>query len=135
MSCVILKKSTSVTCNCFRYSWFGRVMYSGSERRKCYVDHICVTDQARGKGVGKILLERAEYEARKRDCKVFINVDTRPGPSNIVLSSAQNRNTCRQRGCYRQLSVALNKVKNVQVTTLLLQGKQSISIKAILCCI
>lgn len=36
----------------------------------CYIDYIGVTDHARGKGVGKILMERAEYEARLRKCKV-----------------------------------------------------------------
>lgn len=37
---------------------------------KCYIDHICVSSEFRGKGVGKVLMERADYEARKNGCKV-----------------------------------------------------------------
>ena len=37
----------------------------------CYVDHIAVDSSFRGKGVGKILLDVADAEARKRGCRVF----------------------------------------------------------------
>ena len=36
----------------------------------CYVDHICVDSKFRGKGVGKVLLEKADAEARLKGCKV-----------------------------------------------------------------
>lgn len=38
---------------------------------KCYVDHICVDSRFRGKGIGKILLDMAEIDAKKRGCKVI----------------------------------------------------------------
>ncbi|XP_077977411.1 uncharacterized protein LOC144432971 [Glandiceps talaboti] len=34
----------------------------------CYIDHICVDANFRGKGIGKVLMERAEYEARIMGC-------------------------------------------------------------------
>lgn len=37
---------------------------------QCYLSHIGVHDSARGKGVGKILMDRADYEAKARNCKV-----------------------------------------------------------------
>uniref|UniRef100_A0A8W8JDV4 N-acetyltransferase domain-containing protein n=1 Tax=Magallana gigas TaxID=29159 RepID=A0A8W8JDV4_MAGGI len=37
---------------------------------KCYVDHICVDSRFRGKGIGKVLLDMAEVDAKKRGCKV-----------------------------------------------------------------
>lgn len=42
---------------------------------KCYVDHICVDSRFRGKGIGKILLDMAEIDAKKRGCKVRIIVN------------------------------------------------------------
>lgn len=39
---------------------------------KCYVDHICVDSRFRGKGIGKVLLDMAEIDAKKRGCKVRI---------------------------------------------------------------
>ena len=37
-----------------------------------YIDHICVDSSFRGKGVGTVLLERADYEARLRGCYVSL---------------------------------------------------------------
>ena len=37
---------------------------------KCYLNHIAVDDGIRGKGIGKILMEKVEKEARARQCKV-----------------------------------------------------------------
>lgn len=42
---------------------------------KCYVDHITVDSRFRGKGIGKILLDMAEIDAKKRGCKVRIIVN------------------------------------------------------------
>ena len=39
-------------------------------RGKCLLDCIAVEDGYRGKGIGKILLDRSEYEARSRKCSV-----------------------------------------------------------------
>ena len=36
----------------------------------CYVDHIVVEEEFRGKGVGKVLLETAENAAREKKCNV-----------------------------------------------------------------
>ena len=36
----------------------------------CYVDHIVVEEEFRGKGVGKVLLETAENAAREKKCDV-----------------------------------------------------------------
>ena len=38
----------------------------------CYLDHICVDSDFRGKGIGKVLMERAEYEALKNSCHVSV---------------------------------------------------------------
>lgn len=38
---------------------------------KCYLDHICVDAKFRGKGIGKVLLDMAEIDAKKRGCKVI----------------------------------------------------------------
>lgn len=44
---------------------------------KCYVDHICVDSRFRGKGIGKVLLDMAEVDAKKRGCKdIFLWVAT-----------------------------------------------------------
>ncbi|XP_060591375.1 uncharacterized protein LOC132746289 [Ruditapes philippinarum] len=52
-----------------RYCCFGSIMDEPvNDRLKCYLDHICVDEMARGKGVGKVLMQRAEYEARLRNC-------------------------------------------------------------------
>ena len=40
---------------------------------KAYVDHISVSSKFRGKGVGKILLDTADADAKKRGCKASIN--------------------------------------------------------------
>ena len=36
----------------------------------CYIDHICVDGNYRGKGIGKVLMERADYEAKAKGCRV-----------------------------------------------------------------
>ena len=41
-------------------------------RSTCYIDHICVDNSFRGKGIGKALLERADHEAMKNGCHVSI---------------------------------------------------------------
>ena len=41
---------------------------------KCYLDHICVDEKFRGKGIGKVLMETADNEARKHGCKVQCNI-------------------------------------------------------------
>lgn len=38
---------------------------------KCYLDPICVDEKFRGKGIGKVLLDMAEIDAKKRGCKVI----------------------------------------------------------------
>lgn len=38
---------------------------------KCYLDPICVDAKFRGKGIGKVLLDMAEIDAKKRGCKVI----------------------------------------------------------------
>nr|XP_022293887.1 uncharacterized protein LOC111104311 [Crassostrea virginica]XP_022293888.1 uncharacterized protein LOC111104311 [Crassostrea virginica]XP_022293889.1 uncharacterized protein LOC111104311 [Crassostrea virginica] len=44
---------------------------------KAYVDHISVSSKFRGKGVGKILLDTADADAKKRGCKsIFLWVST-----------------------------------------------------------
>ena len=37
---------------------------------KCYLDHIAVDAQFRGRGIGTVLMEKAEQEARARGCSV-----------------------------------------------------------------
>jgi len=37
----------------------------------CYIDHIAVEDKFRGKGVGRLLVEKAEYEAKHHGSKVI----------------------------------------------------------------
>ena len=44
-------------------------------RGKCYLECIAVEDGYRGKGIGKILMERSEYEARSRKCSVSKRVE------------------------------------------------------------
>lgn len=36
----------------------------------CYVDHICVDSQFRGKGIGKALMDVADDQARQKGCHV-----------------------------------------------------------------
>ena len=40
--------------------------------RKCYLEVLCVESTQRGLGIGKLLMERTEYEARARNCRVCI---------------------------------------------------------------
>lgn len=43
--------------------------------RVAYLDHICVDENFRGKGIGKILMDKAEYEARLKGCsKIYLYV-------------------------------------------------------------
>ena len=49
---------------------FGLAMDESVPRGKCLLDCIAVEDGYRGKGIGKILMERSEYEARSRKCSV-----------------------------------------------------------------
>lgn len=37
---------------------------------KCCVDHIGVNSEFRGKGIGKVLLDMAEIDAKRKGCKV-----------------------------------------------------------------
>lgn len=37
----------------------------------CCVDYICVEDKFRGKGIGKVLLDLAEEDAKKNGMKVI----------------------------------------------------------------
>ena len=46
------------------------VLNENVARGKCYLDHIAVDEGFRGKGIGKVLMEKAEYEARMRGCSV-----------------------------------------------------------------
>jgi len=39
---------------------------------RCYLDYVSVDATVRGKGVGAVLLARAEWEARRRNCKVIV---------------------------------------------------------------
>ncbi|XP_061169437.1 uncharacterized protein LOC133178746 [Saccostrea echinata] len=40
-------------------------------RGKCYVDHIGVDARFRGRGIGKVLLDMAEIDAKRRGCKAI----------------------------------------------------------------
>lgn len=44
------------------------LLNNNCKKGECYIDHICCDNNFRGKGVGKVLMERAEWEARKRGC-------------------------------------------------------------------
>ncbi|XP_078619726.1 uncharacterized protein LOC144886820 [Branchiostoma floridae x Branchiostoma japonicum] len=55
------------TCGLF---WLGAYTENVNIRvGQCYLDHIGVDADFRGKGIGKILLDRADFEARQRECK------------------------------------------------------------------
>merc|ERR1711976_771876 len=44
-------------------------------RKACYIDHIAVDERFRGKGVGKVLMQRADYEAKRNGCsKIYLAV-------------------------------------------------------------
>ncbi|XP_072044642.1 uncharacterized protein [Amphiura filiformis] len=61
----------------FRFACFSLITDEDVKKGKCYVDHICVDDRARGRGVGKLLLDRADYEARQRQCHtIYLGVLT-----------------------------------------------------------
>ncbi|XP_078001463.1 uncharacterized protein LOC144453964 [Glandiceps talaboti] len=50
------------------------------DSNECYIDHICVDEKFRGKGIGKVLMERAEYEAIMMGCtrmSLFVAKDNR----------------------------------------------------------
>lgn len=47
------------------------VLNENVARGKCYLDHIAVDEGFRGKGIGKVLMEKAEYEARMRGCSMI----------------------------------------------------------------
>ena len=59
--------------HCFRLCCMSCIL-SDTEvpRSTCYIDHICVDNSFRGKGIGKALLERADHEAMKNGCQVSI---------------------------------------------------------------
>nr|XP_022291375.1 uncharacterized protein LOC111102799 [Crassostrea virginica] len=72
-----LPRSELGCCDLFRLY----LMTSGTKvdipADKAYVDHICVLSKFRGKGIGKILLDMADMDARKRGCKsIFLLVAT-----------------------------------------------------------
>ncbi|KAK3098333.1 hypothetical protein FSP39_018523 [Pinctada imbricata] len=53
-------------------------------RGKCYVDHICVDENFRGKGIGKALMEFCDIEARRIGCKsIFLDVTTTNRARNL----------------------------------------------------
>ncbi|KAK3098730.1 hypothetical protein FSP39_022490 [Pinctada imbricata] len=53
-------------------------------RGKCYVDHICVDENFRGKGIGKVLMEFCDIEARRIGCKsIFLDVSTTNRARNL----------------------------------------------------
>ncbi|XP_052067768.1 uncharacterized protein LOC127707270 [Mytilus californianus] len=37
----------------------------------CYIEAICVDDKFRGKGIGKVLMDVVETDARKQNCKTM----------------------------------------------------------------
>ena len=41
-------------------------------RDTCYLNTIAVDDTCRGRGIGKVLLDFADEEARRRNCKVRV---------------------------------------------------------------
>ncbi|XP_062618062.1 mycothiol acetyltransferase-like [Saccostrea cucullata] len=43
----------------------------GTPQGKCYVDHIAVDARFRGRGIGKVLLEMAEIDAKRRGCRAI----------------------------------------------------------------
>ncbi|XP_072044640.1 uncharacterized protein [Amphiura filiformis] len=69
----------------FRLWCFGCVTEAGTvEKGKCCVVCICVDDSARGRGIGKVLLDRAEYEARRHQCHtIFLDVLTTNRARNL----------------------------------------------------
>lgn len=70
-----------------RFACFGIVANSEDvKQRECYVSHICVNEFARGKGVGKLLLDRADYEARLRNCtNIYLYVLTNNRAQNLYV--------------------------------------------------
>ncbi|CAH1798845.1 unnamed protein product [Owenia fusiformis] len=49
-----------------------------TESQECYVECVCVHEAYRGKGIGTLLLERAEYEAKAKGCsKMSLHVAQR----------------------------------------------------------
>ena len=60
--------------NIYRLGCFECVLNEKVPANTVYVDHICVDSAFRGKGVGKVLLDRADYEARQRNARVGFSV-------------------------------------------------------------
>ena len=70
-SCIIALDTNNVVCGCIRLS-IDEIPRSKAddflhvpEKDECYVSTVCVSERARGKGVGTRLLEEAETFARK----------------------------------------------------------------------
>ncbi|CAH1793080.1 unnamed protein product [Owenia fusiformis] len=60
--------------------------FGGVAQGECYVDAICVDEEFRGQGIGKILMERAEQEAKGIGCsKMTLHV----AQSNRAISLYQ----------------------------------------------
>ena len=48
-------------------------MASNPPKDACYVKCIAVDEKFRGRGVGQVFLQRADYEAKKQGCKVHVH--------------------------------------------------------------
>ncbi|ELT94863.1 hypothetical protein CAPTEDRAFT_205365 [Capitella teleta] len=62
-------------CGTIRLAALGIMTNETVPRGSCYVDHICVSSEFRGKGIGKLLLEKADNEALAHGCnKIYLFV-------------------------------------------------------------
>lgn len=89
-----------------RYGVFGYIgKIKVTNDNMCYVDHMGVEPSARGKGVGNLLLKRADYEARLRNCTImYLHVTTNNRAKNLYEREGyqvkRTQSGCGLLGCF-----------------------------------
>ncbi|KAK3096858.1 hypothetical protein FSP39_004049 [Pinctada imbricata] len=71
-------------CDTLGLCCLGICLSSSVSKGKCYLDHICVDERFRGKGIGKVLMTVGENEARRNGCRsIYLYVSSTNRAKNL----------------------------------------------------